>query len=130
MYTLSVQQNPQNSPPTMSKTLSFSSILSGGIKGYCKLQIQGARLNKTKVERESIMYANDQRLSWVVCPPAPRLQVCPQYHITTVMSPVPHYYNHIPSTTLLQSYPQYHITTIMSPVPHYYNHIPSTTLLQ
>ena len=46
-----------------------------GIQGQMDLSVCGPRLNRTMVERTSVMYGTDHRLSWTIRPAAPRLKV-------------------------------------------------------
>ena len=74
VYTLSVNQSSpvlQQQPKDSIEAVTMET----GIQGHCKLDVRGPRLNESMIERTSVVYGSDYRLSWTVCPPAPQLQV-------------------------------------------------------
>ena len=96
VYNLCIDEN--NLPPPSSSSLSSSSssttsgsisasceqgqdpsllqpVFAEGVQGRVNFECKGPRLNKTKIERLSVVYAQDYRLHWRVVGPMPRLLV-------------------------------------------------------
>lgn len=86
VYTLQPSQTSPSMPQKRTEASSVGGSLSlashgdvGGIQGQRELSVRGPRLNRMIVERTSVMYGTDHRLSWTIRPPAPRLKV-PTHH--------------------------------------------------
>ena len=82
VYTLQLYQTSPNVPQKRTEATPAGGTLSlashgdvGGIQGQRDLSVRGLRLNRTIVERTSVMYGPDHRLSWTIRPTAPRLKV-------------------------------------------------------
>jgi hypothetical protein len=90
VYNLSINQ----SSPVLQRQAKEETIsMETGIQGHCKLAIKGPRLNESLLERTSVTYGLDHRLSWAVCPPAPQLKVhfrsCPSWMLAGEIALIP-----------------------------------------
>lgn len=54
----------------------LQAVFAEGVQGRLNFQCKGPRLNVTKEERLSSVYAPDNRLCWSVIGPMPKLLVC------------------------------------------------------
>ena len=65
-----------------------SSVLSKeGVQDRMDIQCRGARLNGSKTEKMSVMYGPDNRLSWRIVEPMPRVMV--HGYLLSLSSPSP-----------------------------------------
>ena len=69
---------PSVSP--LSQTPASGSIQTS-VAGFVNLEVQGVRLNSSKLERTSKMYAPDRRLSLIITEPSPKLEVLAYFHL-------------------------------------------------